>query len=151
VWLIADHVGLSAIITVVSYAMTIGQLAPGRIDARHRISSYAVWEAVVFILNVLAFVLIGLQLRTIVTRMRESDWHTYANCAGAVSLAVILVRVAWIMPYGYGRMWRMKFFPRPSSKEQRVPRGAGLVVSWAGMRGIVTIAAALALPDGSPE
>src|SRR5262249_4140901 len=103
VWIIADHIGLSAIITMVSYPMTIGQLAPGRIGARHRISSYAVWEAVVFILNVLAFVLIGLQLRMIVTRMRESDWHTYAICAGAVCVTVIAVRMVWVMFYGYSR------------------------------------------------
>jgi Na+/H+ antiporter len=151
VWLIADHVGLSAIITVVSYAMTIGQLAPGRVAARHRISSYAVWEAVVFILNVLAFVLIGLQLRTILTRMRDSDWHLYGVCAVAVCATVVLVRMAWIMLYGYGRIWRAKHFPSRKTKFQRPPRGSGLVIGWAGMRGIVTLAAALALPDGSPE
>lgn len=44
VWILADHLGLSAIITVVSFAMTTAQSAPGRIDARHRIASYAVWE-----------------------------------------------------------------------------------------------------------
>ena len=76
----ADHLGLSAIITVVSFAMTIAQ-CPGWIDARHRIASYAVWEVAVFVLNVLAFVLIGLQLRMILARMHGSDWHTYAICA----------------------------------------------------------------------
>jgi CPA1 family monovalent cation:H+ antiporter len=148
VWLLADHLGLSAIITLVSYAMTIGQLAPGRIHARHRLASYAVWEAVVFILNVLAFVLIGLQLRMIVTRMRDSDWHLYAVCAIGVVLTVIVVRIAWVMLYGYARMWRAK---RRDPQWKRPPRGTGLVVSWAGMRGIVTLAAALALPDGSAE
>jgi monovalent cation/hydrogen antiporter len=152
VWIIADHLGLSAIITVVSYAMTIAQIAPGRIDARHRIASYAVWEVAVFVLNVLAFVLIGLQLRVILTRMRESDWHTYAMCAAAVCLTVILVRIMWVMIYGYSLRWLMRRFPDRKSKNKRTPtRGAGLVVSWAGMRGIVTLAAALALPDGSPE
>jgi CPA1 family monovalent cation:H+ antiporter len=152
VWIIADRIGLSAIITMVSYAMTIGQLAPGRIHARHRISSYAVWEAAVFILNVLAFVLIGLQLRMILTRMRESDWHTYAVCAAAVCLTVILVRITWVMLYGYSRLLRSRYFPSDTTRQwKRVPRGSGVVVSWAGMRGIVTLAAALALPDGSPE
>jgi monovalent cation/hydrogen antiporter len=151
VWLIADHLGLSAIITMVSYAMTIGQLAPSRVNARHRISSYAVWEQVVFILNVLAFVLIGLQLRIIVTRMREADWHTYALCAGAICLTVILVRWAWVMVYGYSRMWRARYFPAQGGvKGPRPPRGSGMVIAWSGMRGIVTLAAALALPDDSP-
>jgi CPA1 family monovalent cation:H+ antiporter len=152
VWIIADHIGLSAIITLVSYAMTLGRLAPGRSDARHRISSYAVWEVVVFILNVLAFVLIGLQLRMILTRMKESDWHTYGICAAAVCVTVVLVRVLWVMIYGYSRMLRSKYFASKTTSGWRPPpRGTGLVLSWAGMRGIVTLAAALALPDGSPE
>jgi len=152
VWIIADHLGLSAIITVVSFAMTVAQVAPGRINARHRISSYAVWEVAVFVLNVLAFVLIGLQLRTILTRLRDSDWHAYMLCAGAVCLTVIVVRFAWVMVYGYSRRWVMGRFPHRYTKAEKAPTpGAGLVVSWSGMRGIVTLAAALALPDGSPE
>jgi len=152
VWIIADHLGLSAIITVVSYAMTVAQVAPGRINARHRISSYAVWEVAVFVLNVLAFVLIGLQLRVILTRMRTSDWHTYMICAAAVCVTVIVVRFLWVMLYGYGRRWRMRHFPHRKAKDKTPPTvGPLLVVSWSGMRGIVTLAAALALPDGSPE
>ncbi len=152
VWLIADHLGLSAIITVVSYAMTVAKTAPGRIDARHRISSYAVWEVAVFVLNVLAFVLIGLQLRSILARMHSSDAHLYAVCAGAVCLTVILVRIAWVMLYGFALRWRTRRFKQPRSLALKAPtRGAGLVVAWSGMRGIVTLAAALALPDGSSE
>src|SRR5882762_402383 len=149
-WIIADHLGLSAIITVVSFAMTIAQFAPGRVDARHRIASYAVWEVAVFVLNVLAFVLIGLQLRQILARMHTSDTHTYAICAGSVCLTVIVVRIAWVMVYGYTN----RFLERRAApdKPRKAPtRGSGLVVSWAGMRGIVTLAAALALPDGTPE
>jgi Na+/H+ antiporter len=151
VWVIADHLGLSAIITVVSYAMTIAQFAPARVDARHRIASYAVWEVAVFVLNVLAFVLIGLQLRMIIARMRDSDWHTYALCAGAVCLTVILVRMVWVMIYGYTVHWVRKWLPHRKTGKRLPIRGAGLVVSWSGMRGIVTLAAALALPDGSAQ
>lgn len=147
VWILADRIGLSAIITVVAFAMTLARRAPGRIDARHRISSYAVWEVAVFVLNVLAFVLIGLQLRTIVTRMHGSDWHTFALCAGAVCLTVILVRIAWVMAHtAFVRWWA-------ATREgvAQIPSFRGsVVVSWCGMRGIVTLAAALALPDGSP-
>jgi len=147
VWLIADHLGLSAIITVVSYAMTIAQRVPGRVDARHRIASYAVWAVVVFVLNVLAFVLIGLQLRSILTRTHEADWHTYEVCAIAVCGTVILVRFSWVMLWGAALRWKIRRF---GQGQVRAPsRGAGLVVSWSGMRGIVTLAAALALPDGS--
>ena len=150
VWIFADHLGLSAIITVVSYGMTIAQFAPVRFDARHRIASYAVWEVAVFVLNVLAFVLIGLQLRTILARMHGEDWHTYAVCAGAVCLTVVVVRISWVMVYGYSKRWldRRATSEKPKNAPQR---GWGLIVSWAGMRGIVTLAAALALPDGTPQ
>jgi CPA1 family monovalent cation:H+ antiporter len=120
------------------------------VDARHRIASYAVWEVAVFVLNVLAFVLIGLQLRQILARMHSSDAHTYAICAGSVCLTVIVVRIAWVMVYGY----TTRFLERRSmtDKPRKAPtRGGGLVVAWAGMRGIVTLAAALALPDGTPQ
>jgi CPA1 family monovalent cation:H+ antiporter len=151
VWILADHLGLSAIITVVSYAMTIAQFAPGRIDARHRIASYAVWEVAVFVLNVLAFVLIGLQLRMILTRMHGSDWHTYAICAASVCVTVIVVRYVWVMIYGYTNLWLETRRSTADQPQKPRARGSGLVVSWAGMRGIVTLAAALALPDGTPE
>jgi len=150
VWVIAEQLGLSAIITMVVYAMTLSRQVPGRIGARHRISSYAVWEVAVFILNVLAFVLIGLQLRGIVTRIDEPEWRIYLTCAGAVCAAVILVRFVW-MPYNWFVRWRIRrygaHYPRPMAQPTI---GTGLLISWCGMRGIVTLAAALALPDGSP-
>ena len=70
VWIIADRLKLSAIITMVVYAMTIAQRVGGRMNARYRIASYAVWDVAVLVLNVLAFVLIGLQLRGIVSRVQ---------------------------------------------------------------------------------
>jgi len=148
VWVLADRLGLSAILTVVAYAMTLARRAPGRTDARHRISSYAVWEVAVFVLNVLAFVLIGLQLRTILTRMHGSDWQTYALCAGAVCLTVVVVRVVWVMSHtAFVRWWAVV---RGGVTGLPSFRGS-VLVSWCGMRGIVTLAAALALPDGSPS
>jgi Na+/H+ antiporter len=149
VWLLADRLGLSAILTVIAYAMTLARRA-GRVDARHRISSYAVWDVAVFVLNVLAFVMIGLQLRGIVTRMHTSDWHTYLVCAGAVCLTVVVARILWVMVMGAVARWRHRHF-HGSRQSMTMPtfRGA-LIVAWCGMRGIVTLATALALPDGSP-
>ena len=69
VWILADKLGLSAIITIVVYAMTIARSAPRRMSARSRVSTYSVWETAVFVLNVLAFVLMGLQARPIVERL----------------------------------------------------------------------------------
>ena len=65
VWLLAEQVGLSGVLTMVCYAMAVAQTAPERTPARIRIPTYAVWETVVFALNILAFIFIGLQIRPI--------------------------------------------------------------------------------------
>ena len=149
VWIIADRLGLSAIITMVAYAMTIAQRVGGRMNARYRIASYAVWDVAVLVLNVLAFVLIGLQLRGILSRVQGPAWRTYALCAALVCLTVIVVRIAWVMTYGSAVAWRRRRqAPRPGRGVPTV--GSGILASWCGMRGIVTLAAALALPSGTP-
>ena len=73
VWMLAEHTGLSAIITMVVYAMTTARIAPRRTAARNRVSSYSVWETAVFVLNVLAFVLMGLQARPILGRLADRN------------------------------------------------------------------------------
>jgi CPA1 family monovalent cation:H+ antiporter len=109
-----------------------------------------VWEVAVFVMNVLAFVLIGLQMRGIVERIKDGEWSTYLVAAGATCAAVILVRIAWVMSYNsVARLWVGRLgrrLPRPIAPPTV---GSGLVVSWCGMRGIVTLAAALALPEGT--
>jgi monovalent cation/hydrogen antiporter len=94
VWIVAEKVGLSAIITVVVFAMTLAPRVAGGISARHRMASYAVWEVAVLVLNVLAFVLIGLQLRSILSRINGAERGGYILAAGAACIAVILVRIA---------------------------------------------------------
>lgn len=149
VWLIADRLGLSAIITMVSYAMTAARFAPAMIGGRRRIASYAVWEVVVFVLNVLAFVLIGLQLRDILTRLQGSDWHGYAWFAAAICVTVIAMRIAWVMGYNTVVRAANKLLRRRAPRPAMLPSPrSGILVAWCGMRGIVTLAAALALPDG---
>jgi Na+/H+ antiporter len=146
VWLIADRLGLSAILTVIAYAMTLARMAPTRSDGRQRISSYAVWDVVVFVLNVLAFVMIGLQLRGIEARTPDAGWHMYLACAAGVSVAVVLVRIVWVFFYATVVRGILRHF----NLVLPVANWRGfLVVGWCGMRGIVTLAAALALPDGS--
>jgi Na+/H+ antiporter len=149
VWILAERVGLSAIITTVAYAMTIARYAPARVGGRARISSYAVWEVVVFVLNVLAFMLIGLQMRGIIERIEDGEWLTYLATAGAVCAAVILVRILWVMSYDYVVRWKIRRYGAQTRRPMMLPTtGSGMLVAWCGMRGIVTLAAALALPDG---
>jgi monovalent cation/hydrogen antiporter len=151
VWIFAEHVGLSAVLTMVCYAMTVAQTAPERISARIRIPAYAVWETVVFALNILAFIFIGLQIRPILESLEAADRQRYFAAAGAILLTVIVVRLAWHMSFNAVIRWRDRRFgfhpPRPML---RPTIGSGLIISWAGMRGIVSLAAAMALPSTFP-
>ncbi|NPD70165.1 hypothetical protein HN018_03780 [Lichenicola cladoniae] len=147
VWLLADRLGVSAIITVVVYAVVIARHVPLRDGARRRIASYAVWDVAVFVLNVLAFLLIGLQLRAIVSRM-SGQIALYVEVAGVVLLVVILVRLVWVMGYNAILRWALhRLGPRSGRQPARPTAGGGLIIAWCGMRGIVTLATALALPD----
>jgi CPA1 family monovalent cation:H+ antiporter len=149
VWILADRLGLSAIITTVAFAMTAARIAPGRTGGRARISSYAVWDVVVFVMNVLAFVLIGLQLRGIVERIRDGEWNTFLVAGGVVCATAIVVRIVWVMSYTTLLRWIVHRFGARHTLKPTV--GGSILISWSGMRGIVTLAAALALPNGIPH
>jgi monovalent cation/hydrogen antiporter len=151
VWILADRIGLSGVLTMVSYAITVARTAPVRTPARIRIPSYAVWDTVVFVLNILAFIFIGLQIRPIMEGLQPAARGRYFAVAAAVLLTVIVVRFAWHMSFNAVVRWRDRRLgfhpPRPML---RPTVGSGLIISWAGMRGIVTLAAALALPPAFP-
>jgi CPA1 family monovalent cation:H+ antiporter len=151
VWILADQIGLSAVLTMVCYAMTVAQTAPQRIPARLRIPTYAVWETAVFALNILAFIFIGLQIRPILDTLETADRGRYLGVAAAVLATVIVVRLGWHMSFNAVVRWRHRRFgfnpPRPML---RPTVGSGLIISWSGMRGIVSLAAAMALPTGFP-
>jgi CPA1 family monovalent cation:H+ antiporter len=151
IWLLAEQLGLSGVLTMVCYAITVAQTAPERIPARTRIPTYAVWETVVFALTIFAFIFIGLQIRPILDSLEASDRGRYFVVAGAVLLTVMVVRAAWHMSFNAVVRWRHRQVgfhpPRPML---RPSVASGLIISWAGMRGIVTLAAALALPAAFP-
>jgi monovalent cation/hydrogen antiporter len=100
VWIAAEALGLSGILTLVAYAMTVARRGGTQMPARMRVPVFAVWETVVFVLNAFAFVLIGLQLRPIWTRLAASDAQASALItAGAVLAVTIGARFAWVMCY----------------------------------------------------
>ena len=147
VWLLAERLHLSGILTMVVFAMATSRVASDLVPARIRIPSYAVWDVVVFVLNVLAFILVGFQLKSIVSRLDRSTLLDYAWIAAAVCLAAILARIAWVsVVAAFSRWWCRSTRCAPGAIAVS-PRAAALV-GWCGMRGIVTLAAALALPTG---
>ncbi len=142
-WIIAEHLGLSAVLCVIGFAMTLaGKLSPSDFDARMRVQSYAVWSAVVFTLNVLAFLLMGMQVRSIITRMQGPHLRHAFEFAGFVVLAVICTRMIVVLGYSYLESRR---------KTSDGTLSHAIFMGWCGMRGFVTIATAFALPDTFPH
>ncbi len=155
VWIAAEAIGLSGILTLVAYAMTVARRGGTRMPAHMRVPIFAVWESVVFVLNAFAFVLIGMQLRPIWQRLEAASSRTEAIVTAAVVLLVtIAARFAWVMSYKALTRRRQERTGEPGDAPARPVIGSAVVLSWAGMRGIVTLAAAFAipetLPDGSP-
>lgn len=151
VWLLAEQIGLSGVLTMVCYAITMARTAPEQTAARIRIPAYAVWESVVFALTILAFIFIGLQIRPILDSLEAVDRGRYFTVAGAVLITVMVVRLAWHMSFNAAtRWWHNRVGFNPPRPMLRPSVGSGLIISWSGMRGIVTLAAALALPAGFP-
>ena len=149
VWIAAEAIGLSGILTLVAYAMTIARRGT-QMPAHMRVPIFAVWETVVFVLNAFAFVLIGLQLRPIWERLDGSGARTEAVVTAAVVLAVtIAARFVWVMSYHAVKRWRIQRDGRGTGRPPTV--GNAIVLSWAGMRGIVTLAAAFAIPETLPN
>ncbi|WNG17307.1 Na+/H+ antiporter [Cystobacter fuscus] len=154
VWMLAERLHLSGILTVVVFAMATARRAADIIPARVRIPSYAVWEFAVFVLNVLAFILVGFQLKAILGRLDSSTLLEYAGVAGAVCVATILARIAWVSGAAAFSRWRCRPAPDGTAGPHdtvALSKRAAAVVGWCGMRGIVTLAAALALPTGGSD
>ena len=149
VWILSERLHLSAILTVVVYAMAMSRPASTTMAARLRVPSYAMWEVAVFVLNVLAFILVGFQLRRIVER---TGWTTYLGVAAAVCVAVIAARLLWVSAAAFVSRWRCRAGSGRKSSDDVVALSgkAAYIVGWCGMRGIVTLATALALPVDFP-
>jgi NhaP-type Na+/H+ or K+/H+ antiporter len=149
-WILADRLGLSPIIAVVALAGMASQYAPARTSARDRLNTNAVWATVVFILNVLAFLLMGLQARVILSQLQGAAL-TQALVFALIVLGIVIgVRFAWVMLYGVAVRQFRAFFEKRVLHAKVPGARVGVLVSWCGMRGLVTLATALALPHEFP-
>jgi NhaP-type Na+/H+ or K+/H+ antiporter len=108
----------------------------------------APFEVLVYLLNAVLFILVGLQLHPILSELSDSSVATLVGQAALISAVVIAVRLAWLfsVPYLIRALDR-----RPAQRPRRVGPRERLVAGWSDMRGAVSLAAALALPDGFPQ
>jgi len=146
-YLPAEALGASGVLAAVTTGIVLGWKAPQISTASMRLQGFAVWEILTFLLNALLFVLIGLQLPIILDGLSESAL-TLLGWGAAVSLAVILTRLGWM----HALVWVIRALDRrPSQVERRGDWRQRTLIGWCGMRGAVSLAAALALPLDFPH
>ncbi len=150
-YLAAERLGMSGVLSVVAAGLYSGWRDPVRMDVETRQTAFAVWDLLIFWLNGIAFMLLGLQFPTLLAAVN----HQYSilqlvGFTGVVAGTAMLARLIWVYPGTY-----LPFlFKSVRTKEVAASKAAVFVVGWAGMRGTVTLAGALSipllLPDGSP-
>ena len=133
----------SGVLAVVTTGLYLGRKGPYIISSGTRLQGYATWELITFLLNGLIFILIGLQLRSVVEGLAEYTAGQLVSYALLISLAVILVRMIWVFPATYVPRWAIR---RIRERDPSPPWRSVSVVAWTGMRGVISLAAALALP-----
>jgi len=148
-YIVGDALGVSGVLATVVCGIIMGWRQHELLDAEQRFQSQAVWRVLSFILESLIFILIGLSLRSVLDRMSLSSIASEQILLqlGAIVMIVVVSRFIWIVFASYGvRAMFPKLRRRDPYPAFRIP----LVMSWAGMRGVVSLAAALALPEKFP-
>jgi len=143
-YLSAERLHASGILSAVACGLYLGWRSPIYFSSRTRLQSGATWNTFTFILNGLAFLLIGLQLRFVMAGIHHVHVRTLVFSAAVVVFFVIVLRLVWVYLNTYvvsvfARKLLKRTTPRPSRR--RI-----FVVGWTGMRGVVSLAAAISLP-----
>jgi len=142
-YLSAEAFHLSGVLAVVTAGLFLAWHSSEIFSQQTRLQANGTWDTVLFILNGLIFIFIGLQLPFILNSMHQYSFWDLVVYGGIVSLTVIIGRIIWVYPGTYVPRWLSKKIritePRPSPK-------VVTIIAWSGMRGIVSLAAALALP-----
>jgi CPA1 family monovalent cation:H+ antiporter len=139
--MISEQFHVSGVLAVVTTGLYLSFRSDEIFTNESRIMAYSVWDVVMFILNGLIFILIGLQMRNVLEGIRDYSVPELAWYGLAISAVVIIIRFIWIIP-GSVFPGMMKKIDEKNPFDQRNL----LVFGWAGMRGVVSLAAALALP-----
>jgi len=142
VYLLAESLHVSGVLAVVTCGLYLTWHSGQLFNHQTRLQAYGTWKTAIFLLNGVVFILIGLQLPMILTGIEAHSFGMLLKYAVIVSLAVIVGRILWVYPGAY--------IPRMSKKirerEPEISLKLVTIVAWSGMRGVVSLAAALAIP-----
>lgn len=156
-YLAAEHFHMSGVLAVVTAGLVISRKSPEIFASQARMRTRVVWDTIIFLLNGFIFILIGLQLPAIIKDLGRYPFSVILGYGLIISLVTIIVRIIWV----FGGAYWLNFFQRNKSSGDSIiaqsnPQNTWknvMVVAWTGTRGVISLAAALALPlvlnDGS--
>lgn len=142
-YLAAESLHASGVLAVVASGLAVSWHAPRVFTPEFRIRANAVWEMVVFALNGFVFILIGLQFPGLLERLAHYPPLRLLAYAAAVCVTAILLRLVWTFLVGYGTRL---LIPSIRRRDPYPPWQNMFIIGWTGMRGVVSLAAALSLP-----
>lgn len=142
-YITAEHFHFSGVLAVVSGGLLMSYCSHDVFSYSTRLQSQSVWNILVFLLNGVVFILIGLQLPGIVRGLGEYSLQAAIFYAVVISVVTILIRIVWVFPSAYIPRILSK---RIRKKERRPTWQAVFIIGWSGMRGVVSLASALAIP-----
>jgi CPA1 family monovalent cation:H+ antiporter len=143
-YLAAEAIHASSVLAIVAAGLVRNWFISEMSSAQTRLRTFMTWEVVVFLVNSMVFVLIGAQLRPILEDLAGAySTTTLIGYAVAAALVTILLRPLWVFPMAHVPRW---IAPRLAERDPAPPWQWLAVISWAGMRGVVSLAGALALP-----
>jgi CPA1 family monovalent cation:H+ antiporter len=146
-YLPATVIGVSGVLAAVTIGVYMGWYTPQLTTGITRISGNAFWEILTFLINALLFALVGLQLHGILDRLGNRSTSSLIGDAAVISGVVIAARILWIPVITYVPRF---LFRRIREHDPYPPWQYPVIISWAGIRGAVSLAAALALPTNFP-
>ncbi|MFN8190238.1 MAG: Na+/H+ antiporter [Nocardioidaceae bacterium] len=144
----AEHVEASGVLAVVVAGLLLGHKAPILQGASSRIAERMNWRTLAFLLENAVFLLIGLQARWLLDDVGASDatWRTSLAVCAATLATVVVLRLVWVFPARY-----LLVRPGPGWSGRMPPASYTFLIGWAGMRGVVTLAAAFVIPPETPH
>ncbi len=141
-YLPADALGASGVLAAVTTGIYLNRRATRFMTSEGRVGGLALWNMMIFLLNALVFLLIGLELPYIISSLGNSFTRFLVD-GFVISIAVVIIRIVWVFP----AVWLPRALSKRIRERDPMPPWAWVaVIAWSGMRGIVSLAAALALP-----
>jgi CPA1 family monovalent cation:H+ antiporter len=147
-YLPATAIGVSGVLAAVTVGVYMGWYTPELTNERTRLAGDAFWDIFVFLVNTLVFILVGLQLRRIVDALSGLSTPRLTGYALLVCAAVIVTRIVWVPIFAYVPRYLSR---RIRENDPYPPWQYPVIISWSGMRGAVSLVAALALPTNFPD